>query len=172
MSYSNLTYDIMPSTVPKLKQSGANWAVFQLRLQMAVRGKGLWGHFDGTKPWPIEKLPAVSVSPLSLSSAGKAVSSSATSSSPDPNATILLGTPGEIAEWEHCKDIMWSLLSQCLLNSTLIVVDSQPSVAKMWETVVKEFTYKGTFLQTHMCQSFLASHCPKNGDVQNFLHNL
>jgi hypothetical protein len=120
----------------------------------------------------MEKLPAVSVSPPSPLSAGKAASSSATGSSPDPNATILLGTPGEIAEWEHCEDIAWSLLSQHLPNSTLIVVDSQLSVAKMWEAVVKEFTYKGAFLQTHMCQSFLASHCPKGGDVWNFLHNL
>ncbi|KXN91618.1 hypothetical protein AN958_12673 [Leucoagaricus sp. SymC.cos] len=166
--------NIMPANVPKLKQSGVNWVIFQLRFQTAVQGKGLWSHFDGSTPKLMLKLPSVTVSPPSASSSGS-VSCAKTSldfSDASPIAPILLGTTGEILEWEHHENIAHSLLVQQLLNLMLIVVDSQPTVAKMWEAVVKEYTYKGAFSQTHMHQAFLSTCCPRGGDVHNFLADL
>ncbi|KXN87309.1 hypothetical protein AN958_08973 [Leucoagaricus sp. SymC.cos] len=144
----------MPVTVPRLEQSGVNWAIFQLRFQTAVQGKGLWGHFDGSKIWPVLSLPSVTVSPPSTSSpspAGSGPDSSNTSSTPAPDskaATVLLSTDGKILEWDQNESIAQSLLTQWLPNSTLIVVYCQPSIAKMWAAVMKEYTYKGTFSQT------------------------
>ncbi|KXN89044.1 hypothetical protein AN958_06395 [Leucoagaricus sp. SymC.cos] len=42
----------------------------------------------------------------------------------------------------------------------------------MLEAVVKEYTYKGAFSQTRMCQAFLSTRCPRGEDVRNFLANL
>ncbi|KXN81574.1 hypothetical protein AN958_04443 [Leucoagaricus sp. SymC.cos] len=175
---SSTVNDVMPVTVPGLEQSGANWTIFQLCFQTAVQGKGLWGHFDGSKIRPVLSLPSVTVSPLLTSSpspAGSGPDSSNTSSTPAPDskaATVLLGTDGEILEWDRNKSIARSLLAQRLPNSTLIVVYCQPSVAKMWAAVTKEYTYKGTFSQTRLRRDFLSSRCPKDGNVHMFLNDL
>ncbi|KXN83211.1 hypothetical protein AN958_01725, partial [Leucoagaricus sp. SymC.cos] len=70
------------------------------------------------------------------------------------------------------ENIACSVLAQQLPNLTLIVVDSQPTVVKMWEAVVKEYTYKGAFSQTRMRKAFLSTRCPRGGDVCNFLADL
>jgi len=56
---SSTVNDVLPTLVPKLDVSGANWAIFLLRLQMVIQGRGLWGHFDGTSICPV--LTAVQV---------------------------------------------------------------------------------------------------------------
>ncbi|KXN80860.1 hypothetical protein AN958_07109 [Leucoagaricus sp. SymC.cos] len=131
--------DVVPANVPELEQSGVNWAIFQLRFRTAIRGKGLWGHFDGSTPKPVLELPSVTVSPPSASSSGSGSRAKASLDSSDasPITPILLGTTSEILEWEQHENIACSLLAQQLPNSMLIVVDSQPTVAKMWEAVVK-----------------------------------
>ncbi|KXN85098.1 hypothetical protein AN958_11702 [Leucoagaricus sp. SymC.cos] len=120
------------------------------------------------------KLPSVTVSPLLASSSGSESHAKASLDSSDasPITPILLGTTGEILEWECHENIARSLLAQWLLNLMLIMVDSQPTVAKMWEAVVKEYTYKGVFSQTRMCQAFLSTRCPRDGDMRNFLADL
>ncbi|OJA15736.1 hypothetical protein AZE42_14118, partial [Rhizopogon vesiculosus] len=48
-----VTTDTLPSNVPKLEIKGTNWAIFSLRLQIAVEAKELWKHFDGSTPRPV-----------------------------------------------------------------------------------------------------------------------
>lgn len=167
--------DVLPSSVPMLDQAGGNWAIFRLRFEMAIRGKGLWGHFDGTRVRPVTEMPKVSVSPPSASTA-QASSAPATAATAvdrtSPSATVLLGTPGEILEWDRCESIAMSLLSQRLPNSTLLLASNQPTAAKMWETIKKDFTYKGAFSQTRMRRDFLSTRCPKDGNVRTFLNDL
>lgn len=175
---STTVNDVLPSTVPELVESGENWAIFQLRFRTAIRGKGLWGHFDGSKVKPVSQLPSVTVSPPSISSPGATSTTSTASAtttvtpSSTPIPTILLGTPGEILEWERNENIARSLLVQRLPNTTLIVVDDQPTVALMWAAVVKEYTYKGAFSQTRLHREFLSSRCPKGGNIRHFLNDL
>ncbi|KIO11705.1 hypothetical protein M404DRAFT_20327 [Pisolithus tinctorius Marx 270] len=47
-----VTTDSLLGNVPKLDIKGANWAIFSLRFQTAVKAKELWSHFDGTSPCP------------------------------------------------------------------------------------------------------------------------
>ena len=54
----------LPSSIPKLDASGLNWAIFLLCFQDAIEAKGYWGHFNGTTPWPVPTVPAVTPSPL------------------------------------------------------------------------------------------------------------
>ncbi|KXN83825.1 hypothetical protein AN958_01037 [Leucoagaricus sp. SymC.cos] len=153
----------MPVTVPRLEQSGVNWAIFQLCFQMAVQGKGLWGHFDGSKVQPVLSLLSVTVSPPLMSfpsPAGSGPDSSNTSSTSAPDSkatTVLLSTNGKILEWDRNESIIQLLLTQWLPNLTLIIVYCQPSIAKMWAAIMKEYTYKGMFSQTQLHHNFLSS---------------
>ena len=52
--------DTLPSSVPKLKASGLNWAIFSLCFQDTVEAKGYWGHFDGTE---LHLVPTAAASP-------------------------------------------------------------------------------------------------------------
>ena len=46
----NPTNNILPTFMPKLDVSRANWALFVLHFRMVVQGKELCGHFDITTP--------------------------------------------------------------------------------------------------------------------------
>ena len=54
---SNAANDILPTSVPKLDVSGANWAIFALCFQTVIQEKGLWGHFDGSSPCSVLSSP-------------------------------------------------------------------------------------------------------------------
>jgi len=56
---SNTANDILPTLVPKLDVSGANWVIFVFCFQI---GKGLWEHFDGSIPCPVS-FPLMQSSP-------------------------------------------------------------------------------------------------------------
>ncbi len=52
--------DVLPTSVPHLELSGANWAEFMMRFRTTIRGKGIWGHFDGSMPRPVLEMPSLS----------------------------------------------------------------------------------------------------------------
>jgi len=105
---SNAANDILPTSVPKLDVSGANWAIFALYFQTVIQGKGLWGHFDGSSPCPVLSSP-VQPSPT-------AVSASATTATTTP-AVLALTTPAPISiqeaidTWQQNESIACSLLA-------------------------------------------------------------
>ncbi|XP_006460633.1 hypothetical protein AGABI2DRAFT_74352, partial [Agaricus bisporus var. bisporus H97] len=143
--------DTLPPNVPALDISGSNWAMFELRFRMVVRGKGLWGHFDGTTPRPA--LPTPTPAPT-----------------PAPPSTP--AAPTESALWDRNESISQALLAQRIPDSTLVVVASYPTVQQMWKAVVNEYTYKSDYSQANLHQEFMASRCPPGGDVRVFLTNL
>ncbi len=61
---------------------------------------------------------------------------------------------------------------QRLLTTTAFIVDEMDTIKEMWEAVMKDFTYRGAYCQTRLQREFMATHCPKNGDIKLFLHNL
>ncbi|KAF9441970.1 hypothetical protein P691DRAFT_682492 [Macrolepiota fuliginosa MF-IS2] len=110
---------------------------------MAMRGKLLWGHFDGTSVHPVLTIPTCpSITARS-------------SSSPAP--TLILGTSGEILEWDCSESLAQSLLMSCLPTSTAFIVNELSTAHEMWEAVTNEYTYKGAYSQTHLCHEFLSS---------------
>ena len=50
--------DHLPSSIPGLDPSGANWAIFSIRFRDAVDAKGFWGHFDSSEACPVAVNPA------------------------------------------------------------------------------------------------------------------
>ena len=135
-------YDALPTSVPKLEASGLNWAIFLVRFRDAVDAKGFWGHFDGTT-----LVPDLSTPPTKAETAAK-------------------------VQWEKDERSARSLLTQKLPDSTLMKVHMKTTVRERWEAVVKEYTEKGVYVQTDMRAKFLASRCPKKGNVRDFLEEL
>ena len=45
--------DPLPTSVPRLKPNGSNWAIFSMQFEDAMEANQKWGHFDGSTPHPI-----------------------------------------------------------------------------------------------------------------------
>ncbi|KAF9440956.1 hypothetical protein P691DRAFT_766959 [Macrolepiota fuliginosa MF-IS2] len=182
--------DSLSPSVPQLELSGANWAEFAMRFRNAMRGKFLWGHFNGTDIRPVCSIPSSTDTDSSASSSGtatptsisSALSTTAAARTPAPSSrtsansphtpSYILGTDGEILDWDHYESLARSLLMTRLPTSTAFIVDELSSVQDMWSAVVSKYTYKGAFSQTRLRCDFLCLQCPKNGDVQRFLADL
>ena len=145
-----VTTDTLPSNVPKLEIKGTNWAIFSLRLQIAIEAKELWKHFDGTTPRP--------VGPPIAGPNGTTVSSP-----PDPD---------DLAKWQKNENLAKHLLFQRIPDSTVLRVRNLTDVVAMWTEIVREYTKKGAYAQTDLRTKFLESRCPSNGDIRQFLDDL
>ena len=64
------------------------------------------------------------------------------------------------------------LLTQQLLDSTVMEVHVKKTVKERWEAVVKEYTVKGAYVQMEMQSKFLTSRCSKKGNAKEFLRGL
>lgn len=167
---NNGSNDVLPSSVPKLDVSGANWAIFALRFQTVIQGKGLWGHFDGSV------LRLVLNPPTQTSSTSSTSTTSPASPKSTAPATQAAQTPTVTQEmvdvWIQNESIARSLLAQRLPDSTLVVVNSQTSVNAMWEAIVRSYTYKSVFAQARLRRDFQNARCPEKGDIRTFLNEL
>jgi len=106
---SSTVNDALPASVPELDVSGANWAIFLLRFQMVIQGKGLWGHFDGTNVCPV--LTAVQATPTMTAPTITAFTTTLPAQTPQPSpAPSPIGTQDEINTWERNESIARSLL--------------------------------------------------------------
>jgi hypothetical protein len=119
--------DSLPTSIPKLDPSGNNWAIFVFRFQDAVEAKGFWGHFDGSSPYPM------------------------------PNGTGAPTAPelAAVTQWEKDERSAKSLLTQKLLDSTVVLVHGKTTVKERWEMVVKEFTRKSAYAQADLRTKFM-----------------
>ena len=164
---SNTANNILPTSVPKLDVSGANWAIFALCFQTVIQGKGLWRHFDGSSPCLVLSSP-VQPSPAAVS----AIAATTTSAVPAPTTPAPISTQEAIDTWQRNESIAHSLLAQRLPDSTFIVASSHPSVKLMWDAITKDYTYKSVFSQAHLRREFTSARCPEKGDIQAFLNDL
>jgi hypothetical protein len=132
----------LPSTsIPKLDATGLNWAVFSLRFEDSVQGKGFWGHFSGTTPCPTATIESA------------------------PTADELAA----IENWEKDESSARSLLTQKLPDSALMCIRNKPSVKERWEAITTEFTQKGAFAQMELCARFLDMKCPEKGNASSWI---
>lgn len=169
MSNSMAVNDTLPPNVPALDISGSNWAMFELRFRMVVRGKGLWGHFDGTTPRPALPTPTPAPTPAPPSTPAAPTESAVQAALPPSPPPV---TIDDIELWDRNESISQALLAQRIPDSTFVVVASYPTVQQMWKAVVNEYTYKSDYSQANLHQEFMASRCPPGGDVRVFLTNL
>jgi len=126
-----------------------NWAIFSLHFQDAVEAKGFWGHFNGTTPRPDVSKPKDSPAALSTTEAP------ATAPQTGPSAEEL----ALVAQWEKDERSAKLLLTQKIPDSALIKIRNKLSVKECWDTIVREYTEKGTFAQTKLRARFLEMKC-------------
>jgi hypothetical protein len=155
-----------------LDVSGANWAIFALRFQMVVQGKGLWKHFDGSELCPVLSTAAQTSTAPTTAPAAPAVATPTIVPPTTAPVSPPIGIQDEINAWKKNENIAHSLLAQHLPNSTLIVMSPIDSVKKMWDAIVHDYMYKSVFAQARLCQEFGGTCCPDKGDVCNFLNEL
>ncbi|KAF9440028.1 hypothetical protein P691DRAFT_688966 [Macrolepiota fuliginosa MF-IS2] len=111
---------------------------------MAMQGKLLWGHFDGTSICPVLTiLTHPSSTPPSVSSPGTQTSRATTAATS--------------ATWDHSESLAQSLLMSCLPTSTAFIVNELSTAHEMWEAITNEYTYKGAYSQTCLHCEFLSS---------------
>jgi hypothetical protein len=150
---STTSFDVLSSSVPQLDVSGGNWAIFTLRFQMVIQGKGLWGHFYGSTLCPVLSTPTQTSPTPSMTSATATIPQAATPATPPTTAppTPPTGTQDNINAWKKNKNIACLLLAQCLPDSTLVgVMSPLASVKTMWDTIVQDYTYKSVFAQANL----------------------
>ena len=134
--------DTLLSTIPKLDPAGTNWTVFKFHFEDAIDVKGFWGHFDGT--------------------------STCTTLS-DPPADHQLAVK---SQWEKDKCSSKSLLTQNLLDLTMVLIHSKTTVKGRWDEVVKEYMAKSEYAKTGLRVKFLGMKCTDKGGVREFLEGL
>jgi len=157
--------DTLPSSVPKLDASGLNWAIFSLRFQDAVEGKGYWGHFDGTSKRPIAPKPEdLLVTPETAAAL--------VADAPIPAAPSAEDLAAAISQWDKDERSAKSLLTQKIPDSALMRIRNKKTVKERWDAITSEYTEKGTFTQTDLRTRFLESKCPDKGNVRQFLDEL
>src|ERR1700735_932353 len=53
MAAASIMNDPLPTSVPRLKPTGSNWAIFSMRFQEAMKANQKWGHFSGSVTCPV-----------------------------------------------------------------------------------------------------------------------
>ena len=139
---TSLLSDTLPSTILMLDAEGSNWAIFYICFMDAIEAKGFWDHFDRSS------------SPLALSESPMAAETAAR------------------AHWDKDERSAKDLLTQRLLDLTVMEIHSKKSVKEHWEAVVREYTVKGVYAQTEIQAKFLMMRCPERGNVKEFLRGL
>jgi hypothetical protein len=107
MSTSMAVNNVLPPNMPALDISGSNWAMFELQFWMVVRGKGLWGHFDGTTPCPV--LPSPVPTPAQTSTLPSQPATAVQVPLPPSPPPV---TPADIELWDQNESISQALLAQ------------------------------------------------------------
>ena len=134
----------LPSTVPRLDASGSNWAIFTFQFEDAVKVKGFWRHFDGKATAP---------------------------SYADPSTPTAIETAA-MTQWEKDECSAKSLLTQKLLDLTVVIIHSKETVKERWDAVVSKFSKKSAYVQMDLRTKFMAAHCPDKGNPREFLEGL
>ena len=72
-------------------------------------------------------------------------------------------------KYEHSAK---ALLTQQLLDLTMMEIHSKKTVKEQWEAVVREYTVKGIYAQIEIRVRFLLMQCLERGNAREFLRGL
>src|SRR6267142_34399 len=103
----------VPLNVPHLLPDGANWPIFSTHFHKVMQATHQWGHFDGTTPHPVLK-----------------------------DARPMVEEEEEMEAWDHEDIVARYLLSQRLLDSTLLRLSACPTARARWEHLAAKYPIK------------------------------
>ena len=124
--------DILPSSIPKLDASGINWAIFSVHLQDTIEAKGFWNHFDSSSVCPEQEFAKIIT----------AVDGTVTGGTEIIPADELTASQ---RQWDKDEHSAKSLLTQKLPDSTLMCIHTKRTVFERWNSIINEYTEKGSY---------------------------
>ena len=128
---------LLPFNILCLKADGSNWAIFIMCFRKMMQVAQHWPYFKGTILCP---------SPKNL---GK-VSDNEWKS---------------IVDWEFEDLAVWYLLSQRLLDSIAVCLQSLTITKAWWDHLVFDFTAQSAYAQNNLKEAFFNMACTKGEDV-------
>ena len=78
----------------------------------------------------------------------------------------------DLEKWEKDEALALDLLTQCILDSTVVHTLTLKTTAAMWDEIICEYTEKGTMTQTDLHTRFLELKYSEKSDVHTFLDSL
>lgn len=104
------------AAIEKLEPNGSNWVMFEYRFTVAVKQKGVYGHFDGTSKMPTE--PEDQASGIAeVAEAAEGDTAEATATTPAPAESDYAT---KLAAWLEKEQTAHYLLMQKLPDSILM----------------------------------------------------
>jgi hypothetical protein len=135
------------ASILKLLSDGANWSIYKMRLDLAIKSLRLEGHFMGKLPCPT--IPELTAEKLNLAKVNKAIEAESL--------------------WQACEAHACHALASTLPDITLRKVYGKESIADMWKTVCAEYQDKTTLMQSDMRAAIQSMHCKENGNLRAHL---
>ena len=78
----------------------------------------------------------------------------------------------EATAWDKEERMAKYLLTQCLLDLTVIWIQRFKTISEQWEVTIKEYTEKGESMQVEMHHDFMEMKCGAGVDLWQILSNL
>ena len=134
--------DTLLSSIFKLDASSINWAIFSVCFQDTIEAKGFRNYFDGLLTRPEQTFTAIVTADDGTTSGG----------TPVTPANELTTSQNQ---WDKDERSAKSLLTQKIPDSTLMCIHTKKTVVERWNSIVMEYTEKGSYAQTDLWQKFL-----------------
>ena len=99
--------------------------------------KGFWDHFNG-----MSSAPVLSELPTAAETAAK-------------------------SQWDKNEQLAKVLLTQQLLDLTMMEIYLKKTVKERWEAVVREYTVKGVYVKREIRAKFLMLRCLDRGNAKD-----
>ena len=167
---SSITTTTTLHDIPKLSVNRDNSAILFIRFTWALKSKGIWPHLNGSAICP--QPPSTTTGVSEASGAVPAAQGPATSMGTLPVNPTTAKYEANLEKWKKDEALALDLLTQYILDSTVICMSTLTTTVAMWAEIVHEYMEKGTMTQMDLHAKFLESQCSEKSNVHVFLDTL
>ncbi|KAI5121005.1 hypothetical protein M0805_000464, partial [Coniferiporia weirii] len=151
---SSSTHDTLPLSILKLNPSSNDWVIFHFRFEDMIHMKQKWHHFNSMQLHPTALLFMTiqlvdANDPTAVAVAVMANKNAATAAASNPN---LLRSQNE---WDNAEALAQYLLSQRILDKTLVQAQHYTTTMLRWGAIISKYTDKSMYVQTSLRSEFL-----------------
>jgi gag-polypeptide of LTR copia-type len=144
MPTSSSTMEQLPTYIPRLDPTSANWAIFRLHFRQAMIACCRWQYLDGMKACPVPK------------------------DEEKPTDT----EAADLETWDHNDFMARFLLSQRTPDTSSLALSHCSTAKEAWTKLTTEYQAKSSYAQNDLEQTFLDMRCAKGEDVRTFLRGV
>ena len=137
--FTSVTTTTALCNIPKLAVNGDNSVIFFIRFTWAAKSKGIWPHLEGSATCP--QPPATATGVSGASRAAPAIQGPVISLGTPPIDPTLAIYEADLEKWEKDKALALDLLTQHILDSTVIHTLTLKTTSAMWAEIVHGYIY-------------------------------